>query len=45
MVKTTYGKTFKKKGTRGKFRKGTSVRYKYLNGKRVSTEKAPRRRR
>tara|TARA_B110000444_G_scaffold243311_1_gene261595 strand:+ start:524 stop:661 length:138 start_codon:yes stop_codon:yes gene_type:complete len=45
MAKTTFGKTFKKKGTRGKFRKGTSVRYKYLNGRRVSTVKAPKRRR
>lgn len=38
--KTTYGKTFKKKGSRGKFRKGTLVKYKYENGRRVGTVKA-----
>lgn len=40
--KTTYGKSFKKKGTSGKFRKGTLVQYKYVNGRRVGTVKARR---
>jgi hypothetical protein len=39
---TKYGKAFKKKSTSGKFRKGTLVRYKYVNGRRVGTVKAPR---
>ena len=38
--KVTYGKAFKKKGSRGKFRKGTLVKYKYENGRRVGTVKA-----
>jgi hypothetical protein len=38
--KETYGKAFKKKTSKGKFRKGTLVRYKYVNGRRVATEKA-----
>jgi hypothetical protein len=38
--KTTYGKAFKKKGSRGKFRRGTLVKYKYVNGRRVGTVKA-----
>jgi hypothetical protein len=38
--KTTFGKIFKKKGTGGKFRKGTKVQYKYVNGRRVGTVKA-----
>jgi len=40
---TKFGKSFKKKSTSGKFKKGTLVRYKYVNGRRVATEKAPRR--
>lgn len=40
--KTTYGKSFKKKGSKGKFRKGTLVQYKYVNGRRVGTVKARR---
>lgn len=40
--KTTYGAAFKKKGTGGKFRKGTMVQYKYVNGRRVGTVKARR---
>jgi len=40
--KTTYGKAFKKKGSSGKFRKGTLVQYKYQNGRRVGTVKARR---
>jgi hypothetical protein len=38
--KITYGKAFKKKGSRGNFRKGTLVKYKYENGRRVGTVKA-----
>lgn len=38
--KITYGKAFKKKGSGGKFRKGTLVKYKYQNGRRVGTVKA-----
>tara|TARA_B100001093_G_scaffold30382_1_gene26347 strand:+ start:1834 stop:1986 length:153 start_codon:yes stop_codon:yes gene_type:complete len=38
--KTTFGKAFKKKGSSGKFRKGTLVKYKYQNGRRVGTVKA-----
>lgn len=38
--KTTYGKSFRKKSSKGKFRKGTLVRYKYVNGRRVATEKS-----
>jgi len=41
--KVKYGKAFKKKGTRGKFKKGTLVQYKYENGRRVGTVKARRR--
>ena len=37
---TKFGKAFKKKSSRGKFKKGTLVRYKYVNGRRVATEKA-----
>lgn len=37
---TKFGKAFKKKSTSGKFKKGTLVRYKYVNGRRVATEKA-----
>jgi len=37
---TSYGKPFKKTTSGGKFRKGTMVQYKYLNGRRVSTVKA-----
>ena len=40
--KITYGKAFKKKGSSGKFRKGTLVQYKYVNGRRVGTVKARR---
>lgn len=40
---TKYGKPFAKKSSSGKFKKGTLVRYKYVNGRRVATEKAPRR--
>lgn len=38
--KVTFGKPFKKSKKGGKFRKGTLVQYKYLNGRRVSTVKA-----
>ncbi len=38
--KTTYGKPFRKKSTSGKFKKGTWIKYKYLNGRRVGTVKS-----
>lgn len=38
---TKYGKAFKKKTSGGKFRKGTLIRYKYVNGRRVGAVKAP----
>ena len=38
--KTTFGKAFRKKGTKGKFKKGTWVKYKYVNGRRVGTVKS-----
>ena len=38
--KVTYGKSFKKKSSSGKFRKGTLVKYKYQNGRRVGTVKS-----
>ena len=38
--KTTFGKAFRKKSSRGKFKKGTLIRYKYVNGRRVGSEKA-----
>ena len=40
--KTTFGKSFKKKGSKGKFRKGTWIRYKYVNGRRVGAERSRR---
>lgn len=36
---TTYGKPFKKSRSGGKFRKGTWIRYKYVNGRRVGAVK------
>lgn len=38
--KTTYGKSFRKKSSGGKFRKGTKIQYKYVNGRRVGARKA-----
>ncbi len=38
--KTTYGKPFRKKSKGGKFKKGTLIRYKYVNGRRVGAEKS-----
>lgn len=38
--KTTYGKPFRKKNSKGKFRKGTMIRYKYVNGRRVGAVKS-----
>jgi predicted RNA-binding protein len=38
--KTTYGKPFSKKSTSGKFKKGTKIQYKYVNGRRVGARKA-----
>ncbi len=40
MAKTTYGKAFRKKGSRGKHRKGTLIKYKYVNGRKVGAVKA-----
>ncbi len=37
--KTTYGKPFRKKGSRGKHSKGTMIKYKYQNGRRVGAVK------
>ena len=34
------GKAFKKKTSSGKFRKGTMIQYKYVNGRRVGAVKA-----
>lgn len=39
-----YGKSFRKKTNRGKFRKGTLIKYKYENGRRVGAVKASKRR-
>lgn len=36
------GKAFKKKTSGGKFRKGTLIQYKYVNGRRVGAVKARR---
>ncbi len=33
--KTTYGKAFRKKTSKGKHKKGTWIKYKYQNGRRV----------
>ncbi len=41
--KTTYGKSFRKKGSRGKHRKGTLIKYKYVNGRKVGAVRANRR--
>ncbi len=38
--KITYGKAFRKKTSRGTHRKGTLIRYKYVNGRRVGTVKS-----
>jgi hypothetical protein len=38
--KTTYGKPFRKKSSRGKFKKGTWIKYKYVNGRRVGSVKS-----
>jgi len=38
--KTTYGKPFFKKSNGGKFRKGTKIQYKYVNGRRVGSVKS-----
>lgn len=38
--KPTYGAPFRKKSSTGKFRKGTLVKYKYENGRRVGCVKA-----
>lgn len=42
--RTTYGDAFKKQTSKGKFKKGTLVQYKYVNGRRVATVKARRNR-
>jgi len=40
MAKTTFGKPFRKKSSRGKFKKGTLIQYKYADGRKVGTVKA-----
>lgn len=40
---TGLGKAFKKKGHKGTFKKGTWIRYKYKNGRRVGAVKSTRR--
>ena len=40
--KSKLGKAFKKKTSGGKFRKGTMIQYKYVNGRRVGAVKARR---
>jgi len=40
---TSYGKSFRKKGSKGKHRKGTMIRYKYVNGRRVGAVKSRKR--
>lgn len=43
MARTRYGKAFRKKSSKGKFRKGTLIRYKYVNGRRVGAVKSRKR--
>lgn len=38
--KVKFGKPFAKKTSKGKFPKGTMIRYKYVNGRRVGTVKS-----
>ena len=38
--KTTYGDAFRKKNSKGKFKKGTWIKYKYVNGRRVGAVKS-----
>jgi len=38
--KISFGKPFRKKGRSGSLRKGSLVRYKYVDGRRVATVKA-----
>ena len=38
--KTTFGKAFRKKSSSGKFKKGTWIKYKYVNGRRVGSVKS-----
>jgi len=38
--RTTYGKAFKKTSKSGKHRKGTWLKYKYVNGRRVGAVKS-----
>ena len=40
MSEVTFGKPFRKKSSRGKFKKGTWIRYKYVNGRRVGSVKS-----
>jgi len=40
--KEKLGKPFRKKSPGGKFKKGTLIQYKYVNGRKVSTVKAKR---
>jgi len=43
--KVTYGKEFRKKGHGGKHKKGTLIKYKYQNGRRVGAVKHSSRKR
>ena len=38
--KTTYGEPFRKKNSKGKFKKGTWIKYKYVSGRRVGAVKS-----
>jgi hypothetical protein len=38
--KITYGEPFRKKGNKGKFKKGTWIKYKYVNGRRTGAVKS-----
>jgi len=39
-MSTRFGKAFRKKTSKGKFKKGTLIRYKYVNGRRVGAVKS-----
>jgi len=42
--RASFGKAFRKKTSSGKFKKGTLIKYKYQNGRRVGAVKATTRR-
>lgn len=43
MAKITFGKPFRKTTSRGKHKKGTWIKYKYLNGRKVGAVRHTRR--